>query len=123
MPLAKDFIGIGMPAAFAQMEGFNPAVAVTAAGTTTVNATVLLLAQDFVLMTATGADGVRLPAGTLQLQQYIVTNVSAGTGKIYPPSGGNFAGDTTDNFISLLSRKTVIFWRHSALGWSYNMSA
>jgi hypothetical protein len=123
MPLAKDFIGIGMPAGFAQMEGFNPAVAVTAAGTTSANATAILLAQDFVLMTATGVDGVRLPAGTLQLQQYIVSNVSAAAGLVYPPTGSNLTGGATDAGISVPARKTIILWRYSATGWAYNLSA
>jgi hypothetical protein len=123
MPLSKDFTGIGMPPAFAQLEGFNPAVAVTAAGTTTADATLLLRAQNWVLMTATGSDGVRLPAGTTQLRPHVVSNVSAGAGLVYPPTGGNFTGGTTDAGISVPARKTILCWRYSATGWAYNLSA
>lgn len=123
MPLAKDFIGVGMPDVFARLEGFNPAAAVTAAGSSTTDATLLLLAQNWVLMTATGADGVRLPAGTSQLRPHIVTNTSASTGLVYPPTGGNFAGGTTDAAISVPTRKTIICWRYNTTGWAYNLSA
>jgi hypothetical protein len=124
MTLAKDFIGIGMPAGFSNMEGLNPAVAVTAAGASAATATALLLSQDFVLMTATGADGVRLPAGTLQLQPQMIVNVTAASnGTVYPPTGGNFAGGATDAGIVVPGRKTIICWRYSATGWAYNLSA
>lgn len=123
MPLSKDFIGVGMPDIFARLEGFNPAVAVTAAGTTSVDATVLLLAQNWALMTATGADGLRMPVGTAQLRPHVVTNVSGSTGIVYPPTGGNFAGGSTDAGISVPTRKTLLVWRYSATGWAYNLSA
>lgn len=123
MPLSKDFIGVGMPAAFSRLEGYNPAVAVTAAGTTTTDATLLLLAQNWALMTATGSDGVRLPAGTAQLRPHVVSNVSASTGLVYPPTGGNFTGGTTDAAISVPARKTILCWRYSSTGWAYNLSA
>ena len=124
MPLAKDLTGIGFPAIQSAALGDNPAVAVTAAGSTAAGATLLLLAQNNVLLTATGADGIRLPLTGTPLQRFqIISNVSASTGLVYPPTGSNFTGGSTDAGISLLSRKSIIVWRYSALGWGYNMSA
>jgi hypothetical protein len=122
--LAKDLIGVGVPAIQAAVLGDNPAAALTTAGTTGATSTAILLAQDFVLMTGAGStDGLRLPAGTLLQQPYIVSNVSASSGTVYPPTGGNFTGNTTDAGISVPARKTMICWRYSATGWSYNLSA
>lgn len=123
MPLSKDLMGVGEAAALASILGFNPAVAVTAAGSSSTDATLLLGAQNWALMTATGADGVRMPAGTRQLRAHVVTNVSGSTGLVYPPTGGNFSGGSTDAGISVASRKTIICWRYSATGWAYNLSA
>lgn len=123
MPLSIQFMGTGMPAEFARLEGYNPAVAVTAAGANSANATALLAAQNFALMTATGTDGVRLPASAGLIKGHFIVNVSAAAGIVYPPTGGNFAGGSTDAGISVPSRKTLICWRYSNTGWSYNLSA
>src|SRR5262245_35091642 len=101
MPLSTQFMGAGMPAEFSRLEGYNPAVAVTAAGSSSANATVLLPAQNLVLMTATGSDGVRMPAGIGLVKAHIVVNVSASAGLVYPPTGYNFAGGSTDAGISV----------------------
>jgi len=122
--LAKDLIGVGVPAIQAGVLGDNPAVALTTAGTTGATSTAILLAQDFVLMTGSGStDGLRLPAGTLLQQMYIIASVSASGGTVYPPTGGNFTGGSTDAGIAVTARKTIICWRYSATGWAYNMSA
>lgn len=123
MPLAKDLIGTGVPDLQARFLGDNPAASVTAAGTTSANATVLLLQQTYTLMTATGADGVRLPADSSQLRYYLISNTSASTGLVYPPTGGNFTGGSTDAGISVPTRKTIECWRYSSTGWSYILSA
>jgi hypothetical protein len=122
-PSAKDLIGTGVSDLQARFLGDNPPASITAAGTTSTDATAFLVAQNFNLITATGSDGVRLPAGTSLERSYIVVNTSASTVLVYPPAGGNLAGGTTDAALSLLSRKTAIFWRYSATGWAYNMSA
>jgi hypothetical protein len=123
MPLAKDLTGLGFPALQSVALGDNPAVAVTAAGGSAAAATALLLSQNNVLMTATGTDGVRLPAGTPLQRVQTISNVSAGAGVVYPPTGSNFTGGTTDVGISVPSRKSLLCWRYSALGWAYNLSA
>jgi hypothetical protein len=123
MALSKDIVGVGLPDLVSRLLGFNPAIAVTAAGTTSVDATVMTVGQNWALMTATGADGVRIPAGLLQLRPHVVTNVSASTGKVYPPVGSNFANAAADVAISVPAGKTILCWRYSALGWAYNLSA
>lgn len=125
MPLRSDLTGSGFPALQARLLGWNPAVAITAAGTTGANATELLGAQDFVLMTATGADGIRMPTTTTirLLWPYWIANVSGSTGLVYPHTGGNFTGGSTDAGISVPSRKSIMVMRYSATGYMYNLSA
>lgn len=123
MPLSQNFIGAGMPAEFSRLEGYNPPVAITAAGSNSGNATALSASQNFVLMTGTGTDGVRLSSGSAMVKAVYVANVSAAAGIVYPPTGGNFTGGTTDAGISVPSRKTLLAWRYSNTGWAYNLSA
>lgn len=124
MPTRASLTGIGMPAEHARALGYTfPATSITAAGTTSANATAALAAQNFILMTATGVDGIRLPTLPYQMTPTIVVNVSAAAGLVYPPTGGNFAGGSADAGISVPARKTIIIMRYSALGYSYNLSA
>lgn len=122
--LAKDLMGVGMPAEQAQRVGFNPPAAVTAAGTTATDATTLLKAQNFVTMTATGSDGIKLPADAELMRPYIVYNSSGSTGKVYPPTSGTLNGGTaTSGALSVATLKVVIFWRYSSTGWIFNLTA
>jgi hypothetical protein len=125
MAIRSDLIGAGFPALQARMLGWNPAASVTAAGSTAAGATELAIAQDFVLMTATGADGIRMPTtATIRvLWPYVIANTSASTGIVYPHTGGNFTGGSTDAGISVPTRKSIIVMRYSATGYMYNLSA
>lgn len=123
MALAIDLVQTGIPSLPARVIGFNPAVAVVAAGTTTANATVLGSGQNFVTMTATGADGVRFPTGLLAGKEHVVVNTSGSIGKVYPPTGSSFNGLAADTAISVPANKAMVAWRYSSTGWSYNLSA
>lgn len=114
--LAKDMMGVGMAAEFASREGFPSSSAVTAAGTTTSDATVLLKAQRVVVMTASGADGIRLPADAEMMVPYIVT-ATGGAGKVYPPTGASFNEDTADQSQTVGVNLAAIFYRYGALNW------
>ncbi len=114
--LAKDMMGLGMPAEISIREGFPGPSAVTAAGTTTTDATVLLKEQRVVVMTASGSDGIRLPATAELMVPYLVT-AKTGAGKVYPPSGAAFNEDTADQSQTVGLNLCAIFWRTGSLTW------
>lgn len=114
--LSKDMMGVGMAAEFATREGFPGLSTVTAAGTTTTDATVLKKAQRVVEMTASGADGVRLPSDAELMVPYIVY-AKTGAGKVYPPSGAAFNADTADQSQAVAVNLAAIFYRTGSLTW------
>lgn len=119
MALTTDLMGVGFAAEQAKLVGQNSISAVTAAGTTTSDATVLKKAQNYVNMTATGSDGIRLPADAALNRPYIVYNGSGSTGKVYPPSSGTLNGGSADGALSLTTLKVAMFIRYSSTGWNY----
>src|SRR5579862_6363393 len=104
MTIATDLMGLGFSWPAAQALGLS-SIAITAAGTTTANATVCDNQNDFFIMTATGADGIRLNASTPLLTPIFVTNTSGSTGKVYPPTSGTFNGLSADTAISVGANK------------------
>lgn len=122
MTSAKDLMSLGMAWPLAQAEGFSN-VAITAAGTTTTDATVCDAQNDVFQLTATGADGIRLNTAWPLLQPVFICNISGSTGKVYPATGGNFNGLSTDGAISVGANKTLIVMRFSTTGWLSNLSA
>lgn len=120
----RNLMGVGMPAEQAAQVGLSAIAAVTAAGTTAADATVLKKQQTFVNMTATGSDGVKLPADADIGVEYIVYNSSGSTGKVYPPTSGTLNGDTaTSGSKSLTTLKVARFIRYSSTGWIYILTA
>ena len=122
MTAAKDLMSLGFAWPLAQAEGYS-SVAITAAGSTTTDATVCDAQNDFFIMTATGADGIRMNAGAPMLTEIIVVNTSGSIGKVYPTSGGNFNGLSTDTAISVGANKSLMLMRYSTNGWQSNLSA
>lgn len=116
MSTQKDLMGVGMPAEQASRLGFPGISTVTAAGTTTADATVLLKEQRVVEMTASGSDGVRLPATAELMVPYIVY-AKTGAGKVYPPSGAAFNADTADQSQAIAVNLCAIFFRTGSLSW------
>lgn len=113
MSLAKDLIGGGIPDITARHLGYPTNLAVTAAGTTTTDATVLGTQSKVVTMTASGSDGIRLPTNMPLMTPYWLFNSSGSTGKVYPPTGGAINGGSTDAGLSVATLKTVVFMRIS----------
>lgn len=122
MTSTKDLMGLGTPAAQAIAEGYSD-IAITAAGTTTANATVCDAQNDVFRLTATGADGIRLNTSTPLLSPIFIANISGSTGLVYPATGGNFNGGSTDAAISVAANKCLIVMRFSTTGWLSNLSA
>lgn len=122
MSAAKDLIGLGFPAAQAGSLGFSAPAAVTAAGTTTTDATVLAIAQNNVQMTGTTNDGIRLNTNTPLMVPYVLAAVSGAT-KVYPPTGAAFNGLSANAAISVPANKAAIILRYSTTGCAFNLSA
>ena len=114
--LAKDIMGVGMPAEFASREGYPAQAAVTAAGTTSATATVLLKEQRAILVTGSGSDGVRLPSTAEMMVPYVIA-VTGGTTKVYPPTSGTFNGASADTPIAIVIQLCGVFMRYSSTGW------
>ena len=113
---ASDMMGVGMAAEFAIREGFPGVSAVTAAGTTTSDATVLLKEQRVVEATGSGSDGIKLPTTAELMVPYIVY-AKTGTLKVYPPTGASFNADTADQSQTIAVNLAAIFYRTGSLAW------
>jgi len=122
MTKAADLMGLGFPWPLAQAEGFS-SVAITAAGTTSVDATACDAQNSIFIMTATGSDGIRMSTSVPLMKPIWVVNTSGSTGKVYPFTGGNFNGGSTDAALSVLTLKTAIIMRVTSTLWMLNMSA
>lgn len=122
MALTSDLMAFGMAGALADLEGNNTAVAATAAGTTSVDATVLKQGQNFVLMTGTTNDGFRLPADAPLMKPYFLVAVS-GASKVYANTGGKLNNGSADAALSVAANKSAIAVRYGALLWYFNVSA
>ncbi len=114
---AKDMMGVGMPAEFAIREGFPGTSAITGAGTTTTDATVLLKEQRVVLASGSSNSGIRLPTTAELMVPYIVAVEGANTIKVYPPTSGTFNGAATDTPIAIVTVLAGIFYRVSSTDW------
>lgn len=113
---ANDMMGVGMPAEFAIREGWPGISTVTAAGTTSTDATALLKEQRVVEMTASGSDGIKLPS-TAELMVPYVVYAKTNTGKVYPPTGASINADTADQSQSIAVNLCAIFFRTGSLTW------
>ncbi len=114
--LAKDMMGVGQPAEFAIREGFPGLSTVTAAGSSTSDATVLLKEQRVVEATGSGSDGVKLPSTAELMVPYIIY-AKTGTLKVYPPTGAAFNADTADQSQTIAVNLAAIFYRTGSLSW------
>ena len=120
MPLASGLAGLGVPVEAANRLGFSPNAAVTAAGSATGDATVLKKLQNNVTLTATGADGVRLPSDAELMDPYLIYNNSGSTGIVYPSTSGAINGGSS---LSLADNKTVVAYRISTNVWAALLTA
>ncbi len=114
--LAKDMMGLGQSAEFAQREGFPGLSTVTAAGTTTSDATAILKAQRVIEATGSGSDGVKLPSDAELMVPYIIY-AKTGALKVYPPTGAAMNADTADQSQAIAVNLAAMFWRTGSLTW------
>jgi hypothetical protein len=122
MTKASDLNQFGFAWPLAQAEGLS-SIAITAAGTTTANATVCDNQNKVFILTATGSDGIRLNTSTPLLQPIYITNTSGSNGLVYPATGGNMNGGSTDAAITVGAQKALIVMRVSTTLFVSNLSA
>jgi hypothetical protein len=122
MAQTADLMGFGTPGPVADLLGTNAPASLTAAGTTSTDAKVVATGQDFIILTGTGSDGIRLPAGAGIGVEYYITCIAGGA-KVYPHTGGALNGGTTDAGITVATAKAAIAKRYSSTGWLFNLSA
>jgi hypothetical protein len=113
---SKDMMGVGMPAEYASREGWPALSTVTAAGTTSTDATVILKAQRCIEATGSGSDGVRLPSDAELMVPYLIY-AKTGTLKVYPPTGAAMNADTADQSQTIAVNLAAMFWRTGSLAW------
>jgi hypothetical protein len=122
MSKSADLMGLGFAWPMAQAIGYS-SVAITAAGTTSTDATACDAQNSIFIMTATGSDGIRMSTSVPIMKPIMVVNTSGSTGKVYPFTGGNFNGGSTDAGISVATLKAIIIMRLTSTLWLSNLSA
>jgi hypothetical protein len=116
MTSITDLVGLGTPPAVAFVEGYA-SVAITAAGSSSANAAACDPYNDVFILTATGADGIRMNSGVGLLQPLHIVNTSGSSGLVYPATGGNFNGGATDAGITIATHKAAYVMRVSTTLW------
>jgi len=116
MTKMQDMMGLGFswPQAIALGDS---SVAITAAGTTSANATACDAQNTIFIMTASGSDGIRMNASVPLLTPIVVANTAAGNGKVYPHTGGTVNSGSTDAGETCNATTVQIWYRISSTAW------
>ncbi len=118
MPLAVDLIGIGMPPEQAVRLGFSTLTTIAGAGTAQVGGTAIPVDVSNVLATTGASDtALVLPSGAELEVPYMVTNSSATTALVYPPSSGTINAASANASVSIAQNLARIFIRKSSTRW------
>ncbi len=120
MTQAKDLVGL--PPLTQNQLGLQQAN-IIAAGTTSADATVCGNQATAFVLTATGSDGIRMNAATPLLTPIWVFNTSGSNGKVYPQTGGNVNGGSTDAGETIGTTTVQIWVRLSNLAWAAVLGA
>jgi hypothetical protein len=116
MSKSADLMGLGFSWPQAQAQGYSN-VAITAAGTTSSDATACDAQNSVFIMTASGSDGIRMSSSAPLLKPIIVGNTAAGNGKVYPHTGGAVNGGSTDAGETCNATTVQIWYRVSSTAW------
>lgn len=122
MAKTTDLTGVGFSPQQALTIGLS-SIAITAAGTTSTDATVCDNQNKFFILTATGADGIRMNSAVPLLTPIVVSNPSGSNGKVYPPTGGTVNGGSTDAGETIGTTTCQIWIRYSATAWAAVLGA
>lgn len=109
MSKVSTLVGSGLPPAAAQaIVGYND-VGVTATGTNSQTNSYAIQYENTYVSTAGANSGVRLPANTAPGDEFFVYNGGASTMHVYPPTGGNINGGSTNAAYDLLTLTSASF--------------
>lgn len=122
MTRALDMMSLGFSWPQAQALGLQNK-AITAAGTTSTDATVCDAQNSFFVMTASGADGIRMSSSAPLLTPIIVANTAAGNGKVYPHTGGKVNSGSTDAGETINATTVQIWIRYDSTNWAAVLGA
>jgi hypothetical protein len=116
MAKSSDLMGLGFASAQANAIGFT-LKAITAAGTTSADATACDAQSTFFNVTATGSDGIRMSSSAPLLTPIVVANPSGSNGVVYPHTGGTVNGGSTDAGETIATTTVQIWFRISSTAW------
>lgn len=115
MSLAPDLVGIGMAPEQAVRLGFSTT---TTAGVGTAQSGGAAIKTNFTYATTAGGQTAFVLPSTAELMvPYIVTNTSATTALVFPPSGGSINAAAGDASVSIAQNLSRSFMRISATRW------
>lgn len=113
MSTNQDLMGLGMPAPLARSLSLTPE-AVTAAGTAVATATGMHTTASFInVTTASSQDGIKFNNSWALGKPCIIFNPNSTAANVYPPTGANWNGGSTDATITIAQNKCRIFIRYS----------
>jgi hypothetical protein len=115
-----SLLHLGTPAAVAKKLGAEP-TALTGTGTAQVGATALSVGQFGILTAPGGSTAFVLPADAAN-GDTIPVYVTSGTALIFPHSGANINGGSTDASISLAVNKTAYLVKLSTTLWTSGLT-
>jgi hypothetical protein len=124
MSRATDLMGVGMPGEQAYRIGYA-SNNITAAGTTSADATALPVANTFAIIAGGGANsGIKLPSTAELLRKFIIVNPTANAILLYPPTSGTINGGTaTTGTVTIPANGYIEVMRYSATGWAASAPA
>jgi hypothetical protein len=116
--LAIDLGGLGLPMELAGRVGFTVVNSITGVGTTQVGAAAIPAGVNNVsTVTAGGTTAFILPAAAELEVPYFVTNPSATTALIFPPTGGAINAAGANASVSIVTLLARVFIRKSTNVW------
>lgn len=117
MSLAKDLMQVGIPDQAAIRIGYQTGT-LTSAGTTEADAAACSATATLVQVTGAASSGIKVSSSAELGRPYVYANISANAILIYPPTGGNFNGDTTSTgTVPLAARGTTVCIRINTTDW------
>lgn len=119
MSTSTDFMGLGVNPFLALSLGNDNQLVVATGSTQTTAAPIQTTNTE---MTATGADGVILPAGRIG-SLHLVYNSSASTGKVYVPVGHTLNGSLNGSLSLTTAARSAILWQYKLKFWASNLTA
>lgn len=116
--LAPDLGGLGLPMELANRIGYTALTSLTGVGTAQVGGTAIPnFTNNVSTVTAGGATAFVLPA-TAELEvPYMVTNPSATTALVFPPSGGSINAAGANASVGIAQFLARVFIRKSTNVW------